>query len=230
MKKYLLKTLKFTGITLGSIVLFLVLYILLAVGISRISVNDVGVAEAKDVEIYIHTNGVHTDVIVPVRNSQIDWSKEIKFTEIKAQDSTFQYLSFGWGDKGFYLNTPTWADLTFSTAFNACFGLSSSAMHTEFYKRINENENCRKLFISKTEYADLVKYIRESFQTDNNGNLVQIQNAGYNLRDAFYEAKGTYSLFYTCNTWANNALKSGHQKACLWTPFDSGIFYHYAEK
>ncbi|MFP3836064.1 DUF2459 domain-containing protein, partial [Chryseobacterium sp. SIMBA_028] len=45
--------------------------------------------------------------------------------------------------------------------------------------------------------------------------------------DAFYDAKGTYSFFYTCNTWANNALKAAGQKAALWTPSDFGIFQHY---
>jgi len=37
----------------------------------------------------------------------------------------------------------------------------------------------------------------------------------------------TACLFHTCNTWANNALKACGQKASLWTPFDTGIFYHY---
>ncbi|HXU27639.1 MAG TPA: DUF2459 domain-containing protein, partial [Bacteroidia bacterium] len=45
--------------------------------------------------------------------------------------------------------------------------------------------------------------------------------------DSFYEAVGVYGLFYTCNTWANNGLKYCGQKACLWTPFEKGIFYQY---
>ena len=52
-------------------------------------------------------------------------------------------------------------------------------------------------------------------------------DAVYGKNDAFYEANGSYSLFHTCNTWANNGLKACGQKACFWTPFDSGIFYHY---
>jgi hypothetical protein len=35
-------------------------------------------------------------------------------------------------------------------------------------------------------------------------------------------------MFHTCNTWANNGLKSCGQKAALWTPFDSGIFGQYS--
>ena len=43
----------------------------------------------------------------------------------------------------------------------------------------------------------------------------------------FYEAKGSYSLFYTCNSWANQALKAANQKAALHTLTDTGIFRHY---
>lgn len=50
-------------------------------------------------------------------------------------------------------------------------------------------------------------------------------NAVYGKTDAFYEAKGKYSLFKTCNTWTNNALKASEQRACVWTIFQSGIFY-----
>jgi 3-dehydroquinate synthetase len=54
--------------------------------------------------------------------------------------------------------------------------------------------------------------------------------AVYGEFDAFYEANGNYHLFHTCNTWANNGLKAAHQKAAIWTPFESGIFYHYLNK
>jgi hypothetical protein len=73
-----------------------------------------------------------------------------------------------------------------------------------------------------------VKYILDSFQQDANGHLINIQtNANYSHADAFYEAKGSYSLFHTCNTWANNGLKASGQKCCLWTIFDTGIFLKY---
>ena len=33
----------------------------------------------------------------------------------------------------------------------------------------------------------------------------------------FQLLEGKYNLFYTCNTWANNVLKSANLKACLFT-------------
>lgn len=180
-----------------------------------------------EIEIFILSNGVHTDIVLPIKNAHKDWSKSVKFEHIQLKDTLMKYLAFGWGDKGFYLETPTWAELKFSVAFKAVFHLSTTAIHATFYKDLKESTHCKKIFISKDDYVKLVSYIEESFMYDKNKNVILIPNHSYSNTDCFYEAEGVYSLFYTCNTWANNALKYSNQKSCLWTAFDKGIFYHY---
>ncbi|MGH2664822.1 TIGR02117 family protein [Flavobacterium sp.] len=206
---------------------FLLLYAILVFFISKISVNSEVSQEGKEIELFILSNGVHTDIVVPVKTEIKDWSEEILFQQTKSKDSLVNYIAFGWGDKGFYLNTPTWADLKTSTALKAAFNLSTSAMHTTFYKSLKEDETCKKIRISIEEYQKLVIFISESFQRDANNNVQWISGHSYGKNDAFYEAKGSYNLFYTCNTWTNNALKSGNQKASLWTVYDKGILCHY---
>ncbi|MCA8829366.1 TIGR02117 family protein [Hymenobacter pini] len=179
------------------------------------------------VEAYILSNGVHTDLVVPVRSAQIDWTQLVPYTDTPAADSSMQFIGFGWGDKGFYLDTPTWAELKPSTAVKAMFWLSTTAMHTTFHHRPTVGPDCVQLRLSKAEYARLITFIRNSFQLDAQGQPQHIQGHSYGQHDAFYEAKRTYNLFYTCNTWANNGLKVAGQKAALWTPFDFGIFWHY---
>jgi len=209
------------------ILAFFVLYIIVALVLPMFSVNSNDENPKEDVAIYIKSNGVHTDIVVPIKTEYKDWSEKLKFEHIPSKDSTMQFIGIGWGDKGFYLNTPEWSDLKFSTAFNAAFYLGTSAMHATFYKQIKENENCIKINISKEEYANLIKYIEDSFQLDADGNPILIHAITYGQNDSFYEAHRKYSLFYTCNTWANNALKSADQKAAVWTPTDTGIFRHY---
>jgi uncharacterized protein (TIGR02117 family) len=225
--KIVYKLLKITGITVLILISFILFYVLAAFCLSRITV-DQETATKKEVTIYILTNGVHTDLVLPTKNEQVDWSKEVKFENTLQKDTVMQYVALGWGDKGFYLETPTWADLKSSTAFNAAFALSSSAIHATFYKEMKEGNNCIKIEISGQQYARLVTYIQNSFATNADGHFRNIKTtANYGRNDAFYEAKGSYSLFRTCNTWANNGLKSCGQKAALWTPFDTGIFCHY---
>lgn len=203
------------------------LYLLAAFCLSRITVAREK-ATTADVDIYIRTNGVHTDLVVPVRNEQMDWSREIKFSNTALKDTTMALLALGWGDKGFYLETPEWKDLKFKTAFNAAFALGHTAMHATFYSSLAESESCKKISISKEEYSRLIDYIKASFQTDTDNHFKVIAtNANYSDADAFYEANGSYSMFHTCNTWANSGLKACGQKCCLWTPFDTGIFLKY---
>jgi uncharacterized protein (TIGR02117 family) len=158
----------------------------------------------------------------------IDWSNVFPYTNTKDKDTTSKLLALGWGDKGFYLNTPTWDDLTFSTAFNAMFGLSTSALHTTYLDSIQVSNTCKKITMTEKEYALLVRYIKRTISTSKKGKTIFIPtNAVYGKKDAFYEATGSYHLFSTCNTWTNRALKYSNKKACFWTPFDTGILNQY---
>ncbi len=223
-KKMLFIILKTLGILVGIIVVYIALGYFLP--FIEVAAKDDG--EKKEIPIYIYTNGVHTDIVMPIKNELHDWSSEIPFNNTKSKKSDYRYVGIGWGDKGFYLDTPTWADLKFSTAFKAAFWLSESAMHCSYYREMREGEDCKMIMISKNQYLQLVKFVDNKFDKDPDGkNILIPTKAVYGDNDAFYDAKGRYSFLDTCNTWANNALKAAGQKAALWTPTDYGIFLHY---
>jgi uncharacterized protein (TIGR02117 family) len=183
--------------------------------------------DPKEVEMFIRSNGAHTDIVLPIRTEQVDWSREFPAAHTKAADPGMRYIAFGWGDKGFYLDTPTWADLKFSTAFNAAFWLSTAAMHVTFYHDMPEGPDTVRMLLTRDQYARLIEYIEDSFRRDAAGRVQHIAGHSYGEDDAFYEAHRVYSFLYTCNSWANNALKISGQKASWWTASDNGIFYHY---
>ena len=224
MKKALQIILKTIGVILG----FVLLYVVLALTIPYIPVQKEATNDVAEIPIYIYTNGVHTDIVMPIKTEQIDWSKKILFENTTSKSSDFNYVGIGWGDKGFYLDTPTWAELKVSTAISAAFWLGDSAMHTTFYKEMKEGDDCKKMLLTKAQYADLIQFVDSKFDKNSAGqNILIPTKAVYGKDDSFYEAKGSYSFLYTCNTWTNNALKAAGQKAALWTPSDFGIFQHY---
>ncbi|GGP04927.1 hypothetical protein GCM10010992_19090 [Cloacibacterium rupense] len=222
------KTFLFLLKSVGAVLSIVIFYLLCGYLIPFIEVPAEKTNEPKVIEIYILTNGVHTDLVMPIKNEEMDWGKELPFENTISRRSDFNYLSVGWGDKGFYLDTPTWAELKPSTALKAAFWMSESAMHCTYYFEMTEGKDCKKLLLTKKQYQNLVKYIKDKFDRDVNGNVVFIEtDAVYGIHDAFYDAKGKYSFLETCNTWANNGLKAAGQKAALWTPSDMGIFQHY---
>lgn len=219
------KLFKIVGFLFLSILFATGFYVFMAFIFSRISVKaEAGTNPA--VPIFILSNGFHTDIVVPVKTPEINWRKKIRFIA-NDQDTAMPYLGFGWGDKEFYLETPTWADLKFKTAFQAVFGSGGAAIHTTFYQTVTPGRNCIKINLSKAQYLKLIHYIDQSFLKDRFGNYIKIRAPGYGDDDAFYDAKGRYSLFYTCNTWTNDGLKVCGQKACLWTPFAQGVLYQH---
>ncbi len=221
------KLLKITGFAILSLVGFVALYVLAGLGLCRIGIAEE--ANAKDdLSIYILTNGVHTDLVMPIKTPQIDWSQQLKFENTKGKRTDYNFISIGWGDKGFYLDTPTWAELKFSTAFKAATGLSTAAIHATYYRTMQEGETCVKIDISNNQYQRLIDFIQKDLIRQKNGEVTHIKtDAVYTDSDAFYDATGSYSFFHTCNSWTNRALKAAGQKASFWTPFDKGIFYQY---
>ena len=175
------------------------------------------------VPIYILSNGVHTDVVMPINNSVYNWAGFLDFSDTRQPNSNWNYVAMGWGDKGFYLNTPTWDDLTFSTAISAAFGLGGTAMHVTYYKNIKVSKRCKKILITETQYKNLVNQITQSFQVADSKPLYINTDAVYGTNDAFYEANGKYSVFKTCNVWTNNTLKSAGITAKHWTPFSEQV-------
>lgn len=220
------RIIKFFAKGLLAFLLLLLLYFVAAVIGSVIPVNT-DQPETGRVTVYLRTNGVHTDFIFPVQNEVMDWHEYIDPAHTLSKRGNYNYVSFGWGDLGFYQNTPEWSDLTFPTAVQAVFLPTPSAMHIEFRTGIRMDQPTVTINITEDQYRELSRYVAESFETDASGDTQLIEDLHYNQNDAFYHANRSLNFFYTCNTWVNNGLKKADLRACLWTPFDTGIFYQY---
>lgn len=194
-------------------------YILISLLLTLISVNTDQDAENTIGAVFLNTNGVHLDVVIPVAFVEPELLRGLQL------DSRDSYLSFGWGDENFYLNTPEWSDLTFSTAFKAAFLKSPTLMHITRYTRVQSDWVL--VLVNSRQLQKLNAYLLNSFALDSNGSKIWLEGQGYNSRDDFYKAKGNYSCFNTCNSWVNTAFKESDLKAALWTPFDWGLMNKY---
>ena len=149
--KYFLKTLLF-------VVGFVVLYGVLCLLLPLIPISAEKTTEPKTITIYLLSNGMHTDLVLPTQNDFIDWTTKVSPNDTKGKIKG-DWLAFGWGDKGFYLNIPTWADLKFSTAVKAAFWMSDSAMHTTYLGGTEGYEKVAQLSLTAAQYKRLVSYI-----------------------------------------------------------------------
>jgi hypothetical protein len=91
------KIFKIIGKTIIGFIAFALLYLFAAFCLSRITINKEP-NTAEDVAIYIKTNGVHTDIVVPAKSDQMDWTKQILFSNTTSKTLT--------------INTWQWAGVT----------------------------------------------------------------------------------------------------------------------
>lgn len=194
------------------------LYFLFALVFSYLPAHPPEIKSVKNKTVYITSNGVHLDIILPVNDVDTILSKQLKLS------SGVKFVSFGWGDKLFYINTPEWSDLTFRVAFTALFLKSESAMHVTPYN--TKFNSWRRVEICQNQLKVVNDYILESFEKNGQGEIVQIEAEGYGYDDYFYEATGNFTLFRTCNVWVNIALKRMGIRTSVWSPFDFGVLYH----
>ncbi|CAN5383871.1 TIGR02117 family protein [soil metagenome] len=205
-----------------SILYFLLIpvtYIIISLILTVITIDRKANDEKFSKLIYLSTNGVHLDIVIPKKDIDSLVLSGIKHNE------TENYLSFGWGDENFYINTPTWGDLTFSNAFKAMFLKTTTLMHVTRYKQ--KRTDWIEIKVNEFELQKLNTYLLNTFESNENGMKLILENKGYSSIDDFYKSKGSFSCFNTCNSWVNKGFKESGLKSCLWTPFDFGLLNKY---
>lgn len=197
---------------LGGIAGAVLLYWLVAAVAMVVPVNRDFTQIPGGIEIYLSSNGVHVDLAVPVANPVKDWRAEGLVT---LPDTA--YLGFGWGERDFYLKTPTWADFRVTTGANSLLW-RPTLMHVSELRA--PRRDAIRIVISDAQYARLVRAIRAGFAP---GPARLLPGKGYGARDNFYEGAGAYSMFMTCNQWTNRALAEAGIRAVIWSPLPSGV-------
>ncbi|MDO4642885.1 MAG: TIGR02117 family protein [Cardiobacteriaceae bacterium] len=181
----------------------------------------------SDIAIYLLSNGIHTDLALPLYNDIFDWATIIDPNDTAAGRENINYVAFGWGDRGFYVETPRWSDLKISTALKALSGIGDSVIHATYYSELYVSANSILIHMNRDQYQKLSQSILSSFQL-NHGRAIPILRS-YGSHDAFYAAQGSYSLIKTCNSWINQRLQDAGLKHVIWTPFANSLVRLYRQ-
>lgn len=173
------------------------LYLAAATILGRVPVNNGWTEPPTGITIFVQTNGVHSGIVLP--------------------DGPGRWRAFGWGDRSFYLETPTWRDIRPITVISALAGSGRTVVHVDRLGAFLPDENWRPLRLRPSEYAQLVRYVANTLEPG--GRAIP----GYGPDDSFYPARGRYSAFVTCNVWVSRGLTQAGVRTGLWTPFEADV-------
>lgn len=176
---------------------------------------------ADGTEIFVCSNGVHTDFVLPLKTETMDWSTIFPPRHYPIDVMGFDHIGIGWGDLDFYRSTPSWSDFDTGIALRALGGLGPTALHVQYRPGPGANEDCRRIVVSVPQYRALANYIGATIASAD-----MPAAPGYGATDLFYRARGRFSLFKSCNVWVGEGLKASGLPSGLWTPFSFQVLSH----
>jgi uncharacterized protein (TIGR02117 family) len=215
---------RWVGRALTALLAVPALYLAAALAGSVIAVNG-GWTEAKQgTIIYIADNGIHADIIMPVKAQGLDWGPLMPSNDFAAVEVGAAWIAFGSGEKRVYLDTPTWWDITPKTVWASVVG-GDRVMHVEYVPA--PSYAVREIRLRPEEYRRLWSAIRADFALDARGRPQRIDHPGYGPSDAFYRATGKANAVRTCNAVAARWLALAGIETSVWPPFVNGLVWRY---
>lgn len=170
------------------------------------------------IPIMVETNGVHTAIVMPLVTPQKDWRSDFPAADLAEPNRPYTHVSVSWGERGVFLDTPTWADLSPAAALRAATG-GDGLLHVAHYVRPAPSATARVLRLRPAEYARLVAAIERQVRPP----ALRKLYPGYDDWDVFYDAPGRYHAGNTCNQWTADTLAAAGVRVGRWTPFAGGV-------
>lgn len=174
--------------------------------------------EAGGQQILLVSSAIHTDIAIPLDKFT---RRQFSFLEqegLPLSSPNARWIVFGWGGRSFYTETPSWSELKPAPVFKA-LTVDRSVMHVELAGDIPlSHPSVTVLNVGPTGLIRLKGFILSSFKQDSSGNPILLPNAGYGLKDRFYEARGWFNALVGCNTWTAEALRVAGLRTGLWNP------------
>lgn len=160
-------------------------------------------AEARDVLIYVVSNGWHSGVVLP--RAAIDRAGA---PPEAADFPRAAWLEFGWGDRRFYQEP----DAGMGLALRAGLAPTAATLHVVGHDLPPDlaygDVETVALRLSPAGFDGLVRAISDAFDR---GGAARARPTGPGLfgDSRFYDAHGRFHLFNTCNTWTARMLRAG---------------------
>jgi uncharacterized protein (TIGR02117 family) len=176
----------------------------------------------RGVTIMIGDNGIHTEIFMPIVTDIVDWRDHFPPQAVDNPSPRFTHVSLSWGERTFFLETPSWSELDPLIGISALLG-GEALFRAAFYADPLPDGDLRPLRLREEEYRRLVAGLTAQLPEPE----VRRVYPGYGSHDFFTTALGRYHVANTCNQWTSDRLAAAGVRAGLWTPLPGGVMRHF---
>ncbi|MEL7446907.1 MAG: DUF2459 domain-containing protein, partial [Pseudomonadota bacterium] len=174
------------------------------------------------VRIMVATNGVHTELVLPIVHRTKDWRETFPSAGEWINGSAPTHISIGFGEREVFLNTPTLADLDIITAARIAATGGEGLLRVNSLINPGEHKNRRALTIGGAQYQRLVETI-ESELPDLGSQGFRSYETGTVDTAPYYQSTLRYSILHSCNQWTSDRLSDAGIRTGWLTPFSGGV-------
>ncbi len=158
--------------------------------------------------VSVISNGWHTAIVAP--------RSKIVATGLlpEAADSPAAlFLEFGWGDREYYTAPKTTLGITLRAALIETPAVMHVAGRTPPSRPGESSPDFEVVYVALTDFGfwNLVRAIAGDFERPDGGRAKPVLPGLY-LDSHFYNARGAFHLFNTCNTWTARMLRTAGVK------------------
>lgn len=175
------------------------------------------VAGQADRRIGLMSGPLHHDFLLPLT---ADLRHKLNFARaggVPVDDPDAEWLIVGWGARGVYTSTATRADMTWPVVWRAATG-DSAVVRLDVRGRIADYDGIELVAVTKAEALRLEDAILAHI-----ADQTALPLPGFTFTDAFFPAKGRFTLLFTCNTWVGAVMRAANLPFGRWTPFPQSI-------
>lgn len=211
------------GLGLLAVLLLAAVAVVLGMLVPR-AVAALGSQEPRH-RVLVLSSLIHTDLAVPVDEAVRARFAFLAEAGLAIDRPEVGALVLGWGGRGFYLETPTWADLKPGPVLKA-LTLDDAVLHVGLGGAIESaGEGARALDLDEAGFERLLRFVEATLKRDGEGRPIAIAGAGYGPFDAFFEAKGPFNALLGCNDWTGRALAKAGVGVGLFTPLPAFLLW-----
>lgn len=172
-------------------------------------------------QIYVTTNGFHSDIIIPYDD---DLVKMLPIQAVDFPDHLInaKHLIIGWGAQTAYTSLLELTDMSPRILVKSLF-FDQSVVHVQPFQRDLKESTLQEITLSRTQMENMISFINQTFAYNSNKSPILLEGVSHGHGDIFYRGEKRYHLLYSCNVWTGEALRHAGVVMGYWTPFAQSI-------
>lgn len=219
----------FTGNLLQLFLDVVILFFLFAIIGAFWGRNTSEVLHSEGVPLYIHGDGFHTELYLPVKDSLniINWMDWFDDSTIRNKHANTTLINFAWAEYDWTLAGVEQKPKGIRTTMEIFFWpWNKSVMHVQWMNKLwpLKHPVTVKRHLTKEQYLQLIAFLKSSFVINNNKPVI-LTYKGYYGWDYLYLSSRNYNSFNTCNQFTSDALYACGIRNATFSPFGWGLFY-----